>query len=179
MKNHFSWIRHATSGDSSRSQRLGPLGGSGLWLQSAPSYYIWSCHRNSPDCHCTVLAVLHMDTPETRLGNFSLTGAPLSPTLTDYVIRSQGGTTTAFDTRPEEVQKKKDPISAQDRLVELRRENGRLRWELACYRPLEKEVLKPLLALVEFHEHGLDSTVQRFNAKIERFNIHWQSGPRV
>lgn len=113
-----------------------------------------------------------MDTQK-RLHNRPVTGGPLSPTLTDYVIRSQGGTTTAFDTMPAELQKKKDPISAEKRIIELTRENGRLRWELSRYMPLKKE-LKSFMAQVQFHEHGLDSAVRKFNAEIERFNTHWQ-----
>jgi hypothetical protein len=84
-----------------------------------------------------------------------------------------GGTTTAFDTMPAEVQKRKSPISLEDRIIELTLENGRLRLEIDYCKSLVKEVLHPVMALVQCHVHGLESGVRKFNEKIERSN--WQN----
>jgi len=114
-----------------------------------------------------------MDTTQPRSRGLQ-TGGPLSPTLTDYLIQSQGGTTTAFDTMPTEVQMNKPLISPEERILELTRENGRLRQDIAYYKSLVKEVLYPVMALVRFHVKGLDSAVRKFNAKIEEANMQWQ-----
>lgn len=102
-------------------------------------------------------------------------GRPVSPTLVDYEIRAHGGTTTAFDTMPSELQKKKCQVSMEDRILELTIENGRLRQEIEYYKKLVNEVLHPVMAVVQFHVRGLYSALRKFNAKIERSNDQWQA----
>ncbi|KFA80940.1 hypothetical protein S40288_11553 [Stachybotrys chartarum IBT 40288] len=106
-------------------------------------------------------------------------GRPLSPTLVDYEIRAFGGTTTAFDTMPQELQKEKTPVSMKNRIRELTVENGRLRREIEYYKTLVNEVLHPVMALSQFHVHGLLSSVGNFNAKIEQLNAQWQAEQAV
>ena len=103
--------------------------------------------------------------------NKSNMNIPDSPTLVDYEIRSLGGTTTAFDTVPN----KKTTVSMQARVIELSREVGRLRQEIKYYRTLVNEVLHPVLVIIEFHISGLNSTLQEFNAKIERAELQWRA----
>ncbi|KAH7007961.1 uncharacterized protein B0I36DRAFT_356905 [Microdochium trichocladiopsis] len=95
---------------------------------------------------------------------------PLSPSMIDFEIRALGGMTTAFDTKPEELQNLKSPIPVGDRIIELNVENARLRREIDYYKTLTNEVLHPLLAHVRFHTQGLFSAVQRLDAKIEEAN---------
>lgn len=99
-----------------------------------------------------------------RKQRYPVTERPVSPTLIDYEIRALGGTTTAFDTMPTEVQKRKSPISLEDRIIELNVENGRLRLEIDYYKSLVKEVLHPVMALIQYHVHGLELGVRKFNA---------------
>ncbi|KAK3933478.1 hypothetical protein QBC46DRAFT_235463, partial [Diplogelasinospora grovesii] len=63
----------------------------------------------------------------------------------------------------------------EERIVELTRENGRLRREITYYPHLVDKVLTPLMPLLEYHINGLHSAVQKFNAKIERANSQWQA----
>ncbi|KAK3933496.1 hypothetical protein QBC46DRAFT_275638 [Diplogelasinospora grovesii] len=98
------------------------------------------------------------------------TSKPLSPTLIDYEIRALGGTTTAFDTMPEEVQKTKASIPTQDRIMELTLENERLRREIEYYKTLAKEALHPVMAFVQIHVRGLYSAVGKFNANSPTYN---------
>lgn len=116
-----------------------------------------------------------MDRTQPRHNDGKHQGRPLSPTLTDYAVQAQGGTTTAFDTMYGAMPKAAIPM--EDRIIELTRENGRLRREIGYYKSLVKEVLHPVMALVQFHVHGLDAAVRRFNAKIEQSNSHWQIDP--
>ncbi|KAH8655632.1 hypothetical protein BX600DRAFT_500744 [Xylariales sp. PMI_506] len=102
-------------------------------------------------------------------------GGPPPPTPLDYEIQAQGGTTTAFDTIPEEIQKRKVSISNEERIVELTLENGRLRREIDYYKTLVTEILNPIMALVPFHVNGLHSALRKFNEKIERSHYHWQA----
>ncbi|KAI0133748.1 hypothetical protein BJ170DRAFT_174863 [Xylariales sp. AK1849] len=102
-------------------------------------------------------------------------GGPPPPTLLDYQIRAQGGTTTAFDTIPEVMDEKKAAISNEERIVELTLENGRLRLEIDYYKTLVTGVLYPIMTLVPFHVNGLHSAFQKFNSKIERVNQDLQS----
>ncbi|KAK3933847.1 hypothetical protein QBC46DRAFT_414434 [Diplogelasinospora grovesii] len=99
-----------------------------------------------------------------------VTSKPLSPTLIDYEIRALGGTTTAFDTMPEEVQKTKALIPPEDRIMELTLENGRLGREIEYYETLAKEVLHPVMALVQIHVRVLYSAVGKFNANFPTHN---------
>ena len=121
-------------------------------------------------------SIVHMDQAKPRYPERRRPagGRPASPTLIDYEIRALGGTTTAFDTLPEEVQRTKDPVSLEDRIVELTIQNGRLRREIEYYKKLVNEVLHPVMALVQFHVRGLHSAVRKFNAKIELSNALWQ-----
>ncbi|KAH8655639.1 hypothetical protein BX600DRAFT_440138 [Xylariales sp. PMI_506] len=118
--------------------------------------------------------VCTMEKAKTRRLNrrYLPSGGPPPPTPLDYEIQAQGGTTTAFDTIPEEIQKKKVPISNEERIIELTLENGRLRREIDYYKTLVAEVLHPIMALVPFHVNGLYSTLRKFNEKIERSHYH-------
>ena len=98
---------------------------------------------------------------------------PYSPTLVDIEVRNLGGTTTAFDMAPENIQAMKAPISNQERLVELSRENGRLRQEALYFRNLTREVM-PLLSVLRYHLDGLSSTVRQCNEMINQANAQWE-----
>ncbi|KAH7303142.1 hypothetical protein B0I35DRAFT_447230, partial [Stachybotrys elegans] len=101
--------------------------------------------------------------------------APSSPTLVDFEIRAAGGTTTAFDTMPHEIQMRKKPISVEKRIIELTQENGRLRREIEYYKTLVNEVLHPVVELLEFHANGLYSAVQKYNSVIQQENSQWKA----
>lgn len=103
----------------------------------------------------------------------SLFDQPLSPRLIDFEIRALGGMTTAFDTKPEELQSLKSPVPAEVRIIELNVENARLRREIDYYKTLTNEVLNPLLTLVRIHTQGLFSAVQKLDVKIDQVNTQW------
>ncbi|KAK8036883.1 hypothetical protein PG994_015380 [Apiospora phragmitis] len=74
---------------------------------------------------------------------------------------------------PDHLQSLKAPTTGHDRLVELSRENGRLRQEALYFRGLSREVT-PLLAVLQYHINELSSTVRKCNEKIEKANAQWE-----
>jgi len=109
-----------------------------------------------------------------RFGKHQSQKPPYSPTLVDIEIHRLGGMTTAFDMHPDHLQSLKTPTTEHDRLVELSRENGRLRQEAVYFRGLSREVT-PLLAVLRYHIDGLSTTVRECNEKIEKANAQWEA----
>ncbi|KAL7940563.1 hypothetical protein V8C42DRAFT_224572 [Trichoderma barbatum] len=65
------------------------------------------------------------------------------------------------------------PMSpAQDCVVNITREVGKLRSDLNHFQTLSNEALMPLLPLIESHCNGLSLAVQQCNQIIERANAH-------
>lgn len=66
---------------------------------------------------------------------------PPPPQPIDEEIREMGGTTSAFDWRPEEVQAQKAPITIQERIASLMEHNHRLQCELEYLVGLSEAVM--------------------------------------
>ncbi|KAK3933667.1 hypothetical protein QBC46DRAFT_414590 [Diplogelasinospora grovesii] len=113
---------------------------------------------------------MHMDRSKPRLPDRThpATSKPLSPTLIDYEIRALGGTTTT-----------KALIPPEDRIMELTLENGRLRREIEYYKTLAKEVLHPVMALVQIHVRVLYSAVGKFNANFPTHNARLKKSDMI
>ncbi|KAK5988056.1 hypothetical protein PT974_12192 [Cladobotryum mycophilum] len=118
---------------------------------------------------------LNMDSPKFSFRRWrnSLAGRPPSPTLIDVQVKSAGGLSTACDMTAESIQAKKAPISIGDRIVELTRENGRLRQEIEYYKALT-EAFEPLLPIIEYHVNGITKALLDANSRIELINTGWQ-----
>ncbi|KAL7783599.1 hypothetical protein V8C37DRAFT_414693 [Trichoderma ceciliae] len=100
-------------------------------------------------------------------------GRPPSPTLIDVQVKSAGGLSTACDLTAEEIQAKKVPIPLGDRVIELSRENGRLRQEIEYYRSLT-EAFQPLMPIIEYHVNGIHKALRAANTRIGAINAEWE-----
>lgn len=100
-------------------------------------------------------------------------GRPPSPTLIDVQVQSAGGLSTACDLTAMETQAKKVPISLEERVVELSRENGQLRQEIAYFRSLT-EAFQPLIPVIEYHVKGLNKALNAANRRLELINKEWE-----
>lgn len=100
-------------------------------------------------------------------------GRPPSPTLIDVQVESAGGLSTACDLTKDEIQAKKVPIPLEERVVELTRENGQLRQEIAYFRSLT-EAFQPLMPVIEYHVKGINKALHAANTRIERINAEWE-----
>lgn len=100
-------------------------------------------------------------------------GHPPSPTLIDVQVQSAGGLSTACDLAPRGTQAKKVPISLEERVVELSRENGQLRQEIAYFRSLT-EAFQPLIPVIEYHVKGINKALYAANRSIELINKEWE-----
>lgn len=85
---------------------------------------------------------------------------PVCPIAADIEIRGLGGTTTAFDTSPDHIRSTKLPTSPEQHLLELVRENGRLRQEAAYFRELNDQAL-PMLSVLRYHVGELLETIDK------------------
>ena len=70
-----------------------------------------------------------------KLSNLKPAPATAPPNITplDHFISQNGGTTSAIDMLPHQLQRSKVRPTIQERIEELTRENGRLRQELALH----------------------------------------------
>ncbi|KAH6973353.1 hypothetical protein EDB80DRAFT_693385 [Ilyonectria destructans] len=68
--------------------------------------------------------------------------------------------------------------STRELVVDLTRENGKLRYQISRDRSLVTKVLIHLVTELRFHSNSLNSIIQRFNAEIERSTIEWQNRTR-
>lgn len=64
--------------------------------------------------------------------------------------------------------------AAQDHMVSITREVGRLRFDLSHFQTLFNEALMPLLPLTVSHCNGLLSAIQHCNEIIEQANVRRQ-----
>lgn len=65
-------------------------------------------------------------------------------------------------------------VSSQKLIVNLSRESGRLRWDLAHKNHVAKEVIIPFLPLIKLHCDGLTAAVQQCDMKIKQCNAAWE-----
>lgn len=104
---------------------------------------------------------------------FETRRSPVIPTASDFEIFHLGGLTTAFDTSRDYVQSTKSSISPQQRLVELVRENGRLRQEAAYFRELNDQVLA-MLSVLRYHVGELLETIDKSIDYANSANERWR-----
>lgn len=103
---------------------------------------------------------------------------PRPPSQLDEEVKSLGGSTNRLDTTKESIQAQKSPISKEARIVELSREQGRLRSEAEYWRTLVEHVGKCLPRLL-FHLQELEEILRTGNAEIERRNREWETRTSV
>ncbi|KAL3954414.1 hypothetical protein ACCO45_009977 [Purpureocillium lilacinum] len=84
------------------------------------------------------------------------------------------GFSTACDLTSEETQAKKAPISMEERIIELTRENGSMRQEIAFFRGLA-DALQPLLPVIQYHVDELNSAIRLANDRIGEANAQWDA----
>lgn len=101
-------------------------------------------------------------------------GHPPSPGSMDIQIQALRGFSTASDLTPEETQAKKAPISMEERIIELTRENGSMRQEIAFFRGLA-DALQPLLPVIQYHVDELNSAIRLANDRIGEANAQWDA----
>lgn len=99
-------------------------------------------------------------------------GRPPSPKSIDVRINNAGGVTTAWDLTREQTQAKKTSVSPQERIVELSREIGCVREELAFFRGLADD-LEHFLPIVQYHVKALWQVIQEADKKITQANEAW------
>lgn len=82
-----------------------------------------------------------------------------------------------LNTQPHECSQwnNQQPLSAaQDHMVSIAQEVGRLRFDLSHFQTLVNEALMPLLPLTVSHCNGLMSAIQHCNEIIEQANVRRQ-----
>lgn len=93
-------------------------------------------------------------------------GPPASGPV-DEEIRALGGLTTALDMEPEVIQARKAVISEKERIVELTRENGRLRQEIAFLKP-QVVAFEQLIPTMSAEISGFNSYINQVNQFIQQ-----------
>ena len=108
-----------------------------------------------------------MERWKSKLKRMSRIGAPPPQTKLEKEIETLGGTSLASELLDVNIQSKKKSISKDDRILELTKDNGRLRQEIAYLKPLVHDAQK-LIPTLDFYATGLYNQIQEVNFLVDQ-----------